>query len=46
MFKKEETLQGISENLVKIDNLEIVLLRLTRENMQWRNYSPSEKINV
>ena len=33
MFKKEETLQGISENLVKIDNLEIVLLRLTRENM-------------
>lgn len=33
MFKKEETLQGISENLVKIDNLEIVLLRLTRENI-------------
>lgn len=33
MFKKEETLQGILENLVKIDNLEIVLLRLTRENM-------------
>ena len=33
MFKKEETLQGISENLVKIDNLEIVLLRLTGENM-------------
>lgn len=33
MFKKEETLQRISENLVKIDNLEIVLLRLTRENM-------------
>lgn len=33
MFKKEETLRGISDNLVKIDNLEIVLLRLTRENI-------------
>ena len=33
MFKKEETLRGISENLVKVDNLEIILLRLTRENI-------------